>query len=666
MNNEKEISSPKPIGNSKKKFETLFEEMTEALFLHDLNGNIKNANRKACEKLGLTKENLETMNITDLVSDDITNLFQNGFKKQIKEGQYSYEINYSSNGKTKIPVEITSKPIKLGKTRMMLTGFRDISIRKHYENLLIESKIQAEFNENELKLIFENSPSSIFLFDEKMNILRANRKAVRKFNINSANIHDQKISDLINCINTEHNSFEYGNIKACAVPNIFHETIKGKDYTKKEIKIAVKEKDSIAFKTVLVSTSLLKRNGHSIYLATIDDITKRKKMELELLAAKEKAEEADKLKSAFIQNLHHEIRTPLNGILGFIDFFADDSYGFSPQEKSELIEVMHKSGDRLIKTINDLLEISKLDSGILKINKELFDLKTHLANYVKEQQLKFQNSDIDFLYEIDSSIESIMVNTDKPKLFLALENLLDNAFKFTSSGFIKLKVWVKNEDLEISIEDSGIGIETKFQDSIFKPFWQVQKDLDRYYDGNGLGLTISKKMIDNLGGKLSVQSDFGKGTTFSVKLPKAIDLTAKPIGSKTETTPYNQISLEGKTILVCEDEMSNYIYLQTILSHEKCKLIHALNGAEAIEMFKANAAIDLVLMDLRMPIVNGLQASAKMREIRKHIPIIAQSAYVLDDEKQKAMDAGCIDYLSKPTNSDLLITTIAKHLSKNH
>lgn len=647
--------------NSQKKFEILFEEMTEALFLHDFNGDIKKVNKKACEYLGITKEHLETMNIADFVSNDVINSFQDGLKKQIREKQYRYETNYVTSSNVEIPIEITSRPIKFGKTRMVLTGFRNISMQKHYENLLIESKKEAESNEDELKLIFDNSPSSIFLFDEKMNILRVNKKAITKFRINSLDIVGKRIEDIVSCVKTDCYTNGCGNYNICKISNIFKQTTQGENFLREEVQISIKEDDIVEEKTVLVSTSLLKRNGHSIYLATIDDITNRKKMELELLDAKEKAEESDKLKSAFIENLHHEIRTPLNGILGFIDFFADDSYSFSNQEKKELIDVMHKSGDRLIKTINDLLEISKLDSGILKINNESFNLKINLDNFINEQRLKFKNSELEFHYEIDSNFENKIIYTDRVKLFQALQNLLDNAFKFTSEGFVKLKVSVEDENLEIFIEDSGIGISPKYHDLIFKPFWQVNKDPDLYFEGNGLGLAVSKKIVNSIGGELFVKSDLGKGSIFSIKLPKTFILNIKTLDTKTKKSGVEK-TLEGKTILICEDEISHYIYLKTVLLNEKCRVIHASNGIEALEIFKANTTIDLVLMDLIMPGMNGLEATAKIKEIRRNIPIIAQSAQVIESEMQRAKKAGCIDYLIKPINKNLLIASITKHL----
>ncbi|GGK35469.1 hypothetical protein GCM10007962_32330 [Yeosuana aromativorans] len=660
INNDEGFLVQATVGSSEKMFGILFEEMTEAYFLHDLNGNIKTANKKACECLGLAKDTLEKMNIADIVPDDLIHSVQVGLKHQI-DGVFRLETNYVNGNITQVPIEITSKLIQLGKTQMILTGFRDISIRKNYENQLIESKIQAEWNKNELELIFDNSPSSIFLFNENMDILRINKKAATKFKTNSSEIVGKNINDIVCCLKTDCGSFACGDESMCKMSNIFNETTLGKNYLKEEVRVFIKTEDSNEEKTMLISTSLLKRNGHSVYLATIDDITDRKKMELELLDAKEKAEESDKLKSAFIENLHHEIRTPLNGILGFIDFFADDSYNFSKQEKKELIEVMHKSGDRLIKTINDLLEISKLDSGILKINNESFNLKDHLESFINEQCLKFKNSEIEFQYQVDLDLEREMIHTDKEKLFQALQNLLDNAYKFTSKGFVKLKVSFKNENLEIFVEDSGIGVAPEFHDLIFKPFWQVKKDPDHYYEGNGLGLAVSKKIVNSIGGELFVESDIGKGSKFSIRLPKAFNLSIKPLDEITKE-PSNEKSLEGRTILICEDDMSNYIYLKTVLLNEKCRLIHAADGIEALEIFKANASIDLVLMDLIMPKMNGLEVSAKLKEIRKNIPIIAQSAQVIDSEMQRAKKAGCLDYLVKPINRDLLISTIIKYL----
>lgn len=653
------------VGNKAKKFELLFEEISEALFLHDFEGSIIKANTSACKCLGFTPDELRKMNILTIGSTDLIQEYDDNFKRLVIEKRIRFETKHFTKNKKEIPVEVTSTIIIVGNKETILSSVRDLSISKNFENQLIEARKSAEDSEAELKSVFDNSPASIFLFDEQMHILRVNREGLFQFQIKETDFQNKRLGDIINCINTKNRTIKCGSNGACStckLNNIFNSTVNaGKSYTKEEVQIAIQGNDSVIEKTVLVSTSLLKRNGHSVFLATIDDVTKRKKMEQELILARDKAEESDRLKTAFIRNLSHEIRTPLNGILGFIDFFAEDKYQLPAEKRMKFIEIIHKSGQRLINTVDQLVEISEMDSGIMKLNVEPFYIKEVFDLFVMEQKQYFKNSKINFVYQIDPALKNQEIITDKLKLIQVAKHLLNNAFKFTSEGTVKLIIQNKNNNLTLSVEDTGIGIDSKFHQIIYNPFWQVENNIPQAYDGTGLGLTISKKLVTSLGGELCIKSALGIGSTFYFSLPGTIQI----IPNSAHLNPNNfenKSNLKGKTILIAEDELLNYLYLEAILLNENCKLLHAFNGQEALNLVMQNPHIDLVLMDLKMPVMDGFEATARIKEIRKNIPIIAQSAYVLNGEEERALETGCNDYLSKPLNKDELISVISQYL----
>lgn len=657
-NNVTEKSVHKIFWDKSKKFDLIFDEIKDILFLHDFKGNIIKANNAACLYLGYNKDEIRTLNIFNLTS---RNLFSGDidFKELTTQKYLRFETYFLNNNEKELPIEVTSNVIEYANSKVILSCAKDISARKNIEQQLIESKHKAEDNEIELNAIFDNSPASIFVFDEEAKIIRVNKKGIEKFNIENINLNN-RLGNIINCANTKDRTRKCGTTdacKTCRLNNIFNKTItEGKSFFKEEVQLLLKRNEDIIEKTALVSTCLLKKNGSSMFLLTIDDITKRKKMEQELIEAKIKAQESEKLKSAFLNNLSHEIRTPLNGILGFIDFFKEDN--ISLEEKNEFIKIMHKSGERLINTVNDLVNVSKINSGLMILKKEPFNLIQSIDSFFSIENLTHDKPNINFTVHIDPKLKDKLVNTDKLKLFQVLRNLLDNAFKFTSEGFVKLYVEQENDDLIFSIQDSGIGISPENHFNIFKPFWQVNLDLNRPYDGNGLGLTVAQKLASCLGTDLSVQSDIGKGSTFSFHLTNIIEKD-----SEIKSDDQNQTGLSSKTILICEDEITNYLYLEAILSQEKCRLIHALNGKEAVDIITKNNTIDLVLMDLRMPVMDGFEATSKIREIRNNLPIIAQSAYVLNDETEKALKAGCNEFLSKPLNKGLLIKTMKMYLN---
>ena len=496
-------------------------------------------------------------------------------------------------------------------------------------------------------------------------VQRVNYKGKEWFGLKD-NYKNQRIGDIINCSNTQNKTIKCGTGEQCSqcqLAHVFNKIIEnGIETNKVEFQIQLLKNDVIENYTLLLSTAILWKNGKRKFIATLDDITDRKKMETELLISKEKAEMSEKLKAAFLNNISHEIRTPLNGMLGFLDLFENDYDKIPLEDRKNFIEIMRRSGDRLVNTVTDIIEASKLDSGIIDVTKEKFDLEKVINEFHLETKHNYIDHLILFNVKIDPQLKNRQIETDKQKLLRVLRNLMDNAYKFTPKGTVTLEVKKVKSDLMFSIEDSGIGISSKDLKTIFEPFRQVDIELSRAFDGNGLGLTIASKLVNHLGGELLVESVPEKGSLFYFTLTNVFNDDVKsgvPVYTQTSSSGSETA---GKTILIAEDDEINYMFLQAVLEKKGCRLIHARNGKEAVELFNINPDIDLIIMDLKMPVMNGIDATFKIKKIDDTVPVIAHSAYVLNNEREQSLAAGCADYLPKPVKVEELIKTIEKHL----
>lgn len=384
------------------------------------------------------------------------------------------------------------------------------------------------------------------------------------------------------------------------------------------------------------------------------------KINNELILAKNKAEESDKLKSAFLANMSHEIRTPLNGIMGFSTLLKDPDL---PKEKADtFLQIIESSGLQLLNIINDILEISKIEAGQMYISLKSANVSELLMElhqqFLKEAELK----NLEFILLPEHLDENIVTRTDGNRLRQIIGNLLSNAIKFTSKGRIEFGMSVRGNSIEVFISDSGIGIAEDDQSFIFEPFRKVATPVTQLYGGTGLGLAISKALAEKLGGSISLSSEPDKGATFTLILPfPENNGNENQINSKTESNTDNP--MEQKTILVAEDEIYNFYYIQELLKPLKVITLHANNGLEAVELAKNNSEISLVLMDIRMPEMDGLEATKQIKKLRPLLPVIAQSAYASREDTEKAKAYGFDYYLSKPIVRDLFIEVVSKYLS---
>jgi len=393
------------------------------------------------------------------------------------------------------------------------------------------------------------------------------------------------------------------------------------------------------------------------YRGVDKNITERKHAEQELITAKEKAEVSDRLKTAFINNISHEIRTPLNGILGFGQFLADSE--LTIEERSEYYALLRQSSNRLTNTVSDYIDMARIVSGTMEVHQKNFLLQPLFKEIIENTKLLCAEKKIGFEAVIPTEPANITLFSDGEFIRRTVNILLDNALKFTMEGSINCGYVITLGYLECFVQDTGVGIAPDKIEIIFDMFSQEDASTTRGYDGSGLGLTIAKGLVKLLGGTIQVVSEKGKGSIFTFTVPYKVPAQSET-PSITKTRESNDI--RKQLVLIAEDEESNYMYMQVVMKMIGCKHIHAVNGAEAVEMCKQNKEITLVLMDIKMPVMNGLEATQLIHEFRPELPIIATTAYAQTGDEHRFLEAGCDGFLPKPVKKDTLTALLQKYI----
>jgi signal transduction histidine kinase/CheY-like chemotaxis protein len=386
----------------------------------------------------------------------------------------------------------------------------------------------------------------------------------------------------------------------------------------------------------------------------------KEKRAIELIIAKEKAEESDRLKSAFLTNMSHEIRTPMNGILGFTELLKEPN--LSSDDQLDYIQTIQISGARMLNTINNIVDVSKIESGLIQV-----DIKETNINEKMEFTYKFFKPEIEikglkFLLKNSLPSKEAIIKTDNEKVYGILTNLVRNAIKFTYEGSIEFGYEKKGEYLEFFVKDTGIGIPQNQMELIFERFRQGSESHNRGYEGSGLGLSICKSYVEMLGGEIWVESKEGKGSIFYFNIPYNAVSKEKAAIENVVSAEYNEVEIKKLKILIVEDDEISYSFLTKMLQKISYEVIHAITGIEAIDACRNNPDIDLVLMDIRMPFMDGNEATRQIRQFNKGVIIIAQTAYGYSSDSEKAIEAGCNDYISKPINKSLFYELIKKHI----
>ncbi|NOQ25458.1 MAG: response regulator [Bacteroidales bacterium] len=393
-------------------------------------------------------------------------------------------------------------------------------------------------------------------------------------------------------------------------------------------------------------------------------LVKERTNDLEI--AKEKAEESDRLKSAFLANMSHEIRTPMNAIIGFSSLLTDRD--IVEESKNELVSHIVHNSDTLLRLIDDIIDIAKIEAEQLKINKLNCSIDLIFNELLekfdeRKQTIKKQNIKISINKEVKNN--SLIIYTDPVRLQQVLSNLIDNALKYTEKGFVEFGYIFEdssnNENIKFFVQDTGIGLSKDQQEIIFRRFTKIENNKKKIYRGAGLGLAISKNLIYLLGGDIWVDSEMNKGSTFYFTIPH-IKKTDKEEHIEVKKSKMSDFNWSEKTILIAEDEESNYLYFKMLLSKTKANILHADTGIKAVKICHKNK-VDLILMDIKMPEMDGLEATKIIKKENKMIPIIALTAFAMENDKKISIEAGCDEYVSKPFNKLKLLSLLNTYLT---
>jgi len=389
-------------------------------------------------------------------------------------------------------------------------------------------------------------------------------------------------------------------------------------------------------------------------IGNIIDITERQQIMRELVEAKERAEESNRLKSAFLASMSHEIRTPMNGILGFLQLLKE--MDLTSEERDRFIEIVNKSGQRLLRTINDIIEMSKIEAGQVQLLREEIDLDVMMQFLLEFFGRPAREKGLALEWEQKVPGQHLRIFSDHEKLNSILTNLLNNAIKFTEHGDVRFGWRIEGDQLRFFVQDTGSGIPSDRIEAIFDRFTQGDLRLSSPHEGSGLGLSIAKAYCEKLGGTIGVDSAVGKGSLFFFTIPYE-PVTGRLSGIASEDSEKALIR-KGLTVLIAEDDDTSYEYLETILKKEGLEVVRTTDGRGTVETIKARPDIPLMLMDIRMGKMSGIEATMEIRRFNPSVVIIAQTAYALAGDREKALAAGCNDYIAKPVAKENLLKII--------
>jgi PAS domain S-box-containing protein len=675
-------------------YQSIFNSVTEAIFVIDGNGVFIDANGGAERMYGYTRDELIGMNPGDVSAIELIDLqaVESTFKSVAQTGiPVSMDLwGIRKNGEIFPKDVIINKGTYFGENCIIVTS-RDVTERKKMDEDLKNQAglrellmgISSEF----INIPLEQVDDAITRSLKQMGLfVHADRSYIFEYEWKKEICHNTfewcdtginpEIQNLQNLpLSVLGSTVE---IHKKGEPQFIPDVLSMVEGTGKELLISqgiksfltvpmIKEEHCVGFIGFDSVRSYHMYAATEIQLLTIFaemlvNVRLRKEMVGQLLIAKEKAEESDRLKSAFLANMSHEIRTPMNGIMGFSHLLKEP--GLSGDEQHEFIRLIEKSGARMLNIINDIIDISKIEAGLMELNMSESKLKEQIEYIYTFFKPEVEAKGLKLSYSIPRLASETIIITDREKLFAVLTNLVKNAVKFTEKGEIEFGYANKGDVIEFYIKDTGIGIPENQQEAIFERFVQADITNKMARQGTGLGLSISKAYIEKMGGRIWVESKEGKGSTFYFTLPNTANHEQNTMihGILPDEMAYNKISRVA--ILIVEDDPLSEILLEKSLRKTAGKILKARTGAEAVEVCRNNPDTDLILMDIQLSGMNGYEATRQIRKFNKEVVIIAQTAFGLSGDRERAIDAGCNDYIAKPIHLPELNSLIQKYLKK--
>jgi len=618
----------------------LFRDAPDAFYIRDHEGHILDINEAAERLTGYKRTELIGVHFmeTGIIPSRSREAFRESLTKS-NQGKNTDPVEFTIKHKTgkEVVVEKTAYPFTHKGQERVLGIVRNVTPRKEAEKKLKQS-------EEKFRALVNSTEDIIFLVDRNYVYQEIFGKGITKLGFDPSKYKGNNISEVFD--------EDTARIHKLAIDRALEGEFEVYNW------IFENQGNYIYFQTSL--SPIYDENNEIKQLVGIGrDITQMQEMLKEVEEAKEKAEENDRLKSAFLANISHEIRTPMNAIMGFTQLLRTSE--LSQEKQNEFLDIINGRADNLLQIIDDLIDISKIESNQLTLDKE----NLQLNEVVKEMEIFYaqviknkEKENLSIIAETPSN--DITIHSDKGRLEQIISNLLDNAIKFTEKGKVKFGYTpYKSDKLLFYVIDKGIGIPAEQQETIFDSFRQVDNSITREFEGTGLGLAITKQLVNRLGGELWLESEEGKGSTFYFTLPSD--------SIKDKTAPDNrkkggELDLNGRSIMVVEDDLASRRYVEELIKPTNARIILAPNGNIAWDKLMHNGEIDLVLMDIRLPDTNGLELTEKIKHQKPELPVIAQTAYAMKKDREEAFQKGCDDYISKPIKQSELFDIIKKNI----
>ena len=657
----------KQVENAAKKFRGLIENAPDGVVIIDAEGRFVYASPNAIRQFGYEGENFIGRSGNEFTHPDDLPFVLETIGKIVENPSTKKTITYRFMKKSGIYCWIETTFVNMLSNDAIngfVLNFTDVTKRKKMIAELVAAKDRAEESEKEMhqknielsernqfiQTILDNLPIGLALNDTGTgNRIYSNRKFEE--------IYGWPANEMDSVQSFFEKVYPDENFRNQLIRRIMADIASGDKEKLHWENIEITCKNGAKKIVNAVNIPLVEQNT---MVSTVTDITELYLIQKDLLAAKEKAEESDRLKSAFLANMSHEIRTPMNGILGFTGLLNEP--GLNTEQKQKYINIIEKSGQRMLNTVNDLIDISKIETGQMPVIKSSVNLKEQLQNLFSFFIPEANEKGLKLILKDEIKPEIALVETDLSKLDSILTNLIKNAIKYTDSGSIEICGMIKNDHFEFCVKDTGIGIPPNRQAAVFNRFEQADIADTRAFQGSGLGLAITKAYVEMLNGKIWLESEVDVGTTFYVSIP--VEQNNDLIVVNERSGKIKRDEIKKLKIIVAEDDEAGFYYLEAILRAIDCEIIHCYDGQAVVDYCKNNPDTDLILMDIRMPVMNGYEAAAEIRKFNGEVVIIAQTAFALAGDKEKALAAGCNDYLSKPIKKADLISTINLNLER--
>ncbi len=641
-----DINDRKEMEEDLKRYRKIIDKARDIIFFLDLDGKIIEANKAAAKAYGYTNDELCSMNIRDIRGDwHYTN---RQMKIASQKGIFFEALHRRKDGTT-FPVEVSSQGAIKDEKEILFSVVRDITERK---------KAEINFYESQTKYrsLFMNMQSGYAYYEE----IYDEEQELKDLQISEAN---EAFCKLFNLHINEIIGMKFTEIFQQSIGEIVEKIRQNSNELKRGECVTVEEQFSKPHNKWLSIAIYCPRENEIVTIIT--DITHIKQSKFHLIKAKETAEAANKAKSEFLANMSHEIRTPINGMIGMVDLTLLTK--LNPEQKDNLVTAK-ACANSLLRIINDILDFSKMEAGKLSIDSVTFNIREIIEEIVKMYSSKVESKGIDLTYTLPSNLPRYLIG-DPIRLRQILNNLISNAYKFTERGRIAITVNSKivkdYADLKFKVSDTGIGIAKEDIGKLFRSFSQVEDYVTKKYGGTGLGLVITKSLVEMMGGHIGVKSEKGKGSVFYFNLKFKIGRQSKLKESQTQIVTKSKKSQKAKKILLVEDDVVNQKVILKMLCQKGYVVDTANNGKEALMIYEVGK-YDIILMDIQMPEMNGIEATRRIKDKEgincKHTPIVALTAYALHGDMERLLRLGMDGYISKPIQMEELYYTIDRFI----